>query len=334
MPSGHPAGIADAGSEVTEAVARRPALWRLLSPCRLCPRECGADRMSGGTGACSIGLVPKVASWAIHRGEEPPVSGERGAGNVFFTGCNLRCRFCQNYPISQGGVGRETDIGSLARGFLRLQRRGARCLNLVTATHVAPQAAAAVDLARGAGLTLPVVWNSNGYETPRMVELLADVVDLWLPDMKSGDDRHARDCSGVGDYVAINRAAVTAMLRQKGPLPADDPDAPLRGVVIRHLVLPGGLSDTDEVLAWIAGALGRDVPVSLMCQYFPAHRVVGEAVLGRRLTDAEWAEARAALERHGITAGWVQDFRTAGDDCPCHRFLEGCPADGRCRSIA
>jgi putative pyruvate formate lyase activating enzyme len=204
----------------------------------------------------------------------------------------------------------------------------------VTATHVAPQAAAAVDLAREAGMMLPVVWNSNGYEKPLMVDLLADVVDVWLPDMKYGDDRHAAGCSGVGEYVAVSRAAVTAMTRQKGPLAADDPSAPLRGVIVRHLVLPGGLSDTDAVLAWIAGNLGREMPVSLMCQYFPAHLAVGEPLLGRRLNDVEWQEAQGALERHGIVAGWVQDFRSVDDDCPCHRLAEGCPGDGRCRSIA
>ncbi len=276
---GRPAGT------MSEA-ARLGELRSLLSPCRLCPRECGADRLGGETGFCGIGLRPKVAAVSLHGGEEPPLSGRRGAGNIFFSGCNLACLFCQNYPISQMGVGREMESSELALAMLGLQRKGAHNINLVTASHVAPQAAEAVGLARRLGLGLPVVWNSNGYESVETVRLLAGTVDVWLPDMKYADDGRAVRCSGATAYVDVNRRAVEEMFRQAGRLEVDASGLAVRGVIVRHLVLPGGWSGTREVLE---------------------HLAVGHPVLGRRLSREEWLEALSWLERCRLAGGWIQD---------------------------
>jgi putative pyruvate formate lyase activating enzyme len=286
---------------------RLDSLDALLSPCRLCPRECGADRLGGKTGLCGIGPVPKVASLSVHPGEEPPLSGTRGSGTVFFTGCNLRCLFCQNYPISQMGVGREMTVEELAEGMLRLEAKGAHNINLVTPTHVAPQAARAVAAARAGGLSVPVVWNSNGYERPEVIELLEGTIDVWLPDMKYDSDESARRCSGVGDYVGWNRRAVAAMYRQAGHLVTGPDGTALRGLVVRHLVLPGGLAGTKGVLADLARIAGTDAHLSLMSQYFPAHRAGTDPLLARRLTGQEWEEALDLLTSAGFPNGWVQE---------------------------
>jgi putative pyruvate formate lyase activating enzyme len=275
---------------------------------------CGADRLAGETGFCRAGLLPRVAAESVHLGEEPPLSGTRGAGNIFFSGCNLACRFCQNFPISQQGVGRELTITRLAAGMLRLQARGVHNINLVTATHLAPQAATAVDLARRLGLAVPVAWNSNGYERPETITLLRDVVDIWLPDMKYASDGHARRISGVADYVQRNREAVAAMLAQAGPLALDRRGLARRGVLVRHLVLPGDLAGTGEVLDWLLRHGGPSLPLSLMFQYFPAHLTHGDPLLGRRLTPGECAEATAEIRRHGFQRGWLQE-EPGGEGC-------------------
>ncbi len=285
----------------------------LLSRCRLCPRECGADRARGEKGFCGVGLIPRVAAVSIHHGEEPPLSGTRGAGNVFFSGCNLRCSFCQNFPISSMGAGKEIGIGELATEMLNLQKRGAHNVNLVTAAHLVPQIAVSVRLAREMGLTIPIVYNTNGYEKPSTLELLAGTVDVYLPDMKYAGDKEARRCSGAPGYVSWNRRAVLAMYAQVGGLVLDKAGIARRGLIVRHLVLPGGAAGTGKVLKWLAGRLGRKVHLSLMFQYFPAHRAVGDLRLGRRLTQEECREALDALEEYGFKNGWIQDLPGA---CP------------------
>ncbi len=266
------------------------------------------DRLAGERGFCGVGLLPKVAAVSVHHGEEPPITGTRGAGNIFFSGCNLRCLFCQNYPISQMGVGREMAVEELATAMLSLQSRGAHNINLVTATHVMPQAAAAVDLARGRGLALPVIHNTNGYEKPDVIKLQEKVVDVWLPDMKYASEEVAGRLSGVWDYVSWNRRAVEAMVRMAGPLELDGEGLARRGVIVRHLVLPARLSGTREIISYLVRNYGRELPMACMCQYFPAHRAVGDPQLGRRLTGEEWEEALEWIEEAGITGGWVQEY--------------------------
>jgi len=265
------------------------------------------DRSRGERGFCSAGSAPRVASFAVHRGEEPPISGSRGSGNVFLSGCNLACRFCQNYPISRLGVGRDLSAEAFAQGLFVLERQGVHNINFVTPTPWVPQILEALLIARHAGLALPVVWNCGGYEALPALRLLEGVVDIYLPDMKYASGRRAWDLSRAPGYTTANRRAVAEMTRQAGPLRLDRSGLARRGVLVRHLVLPGGADDTRSVLASLQQIDPR-IPVSLMYQYFPAHKAVGHALLGRRLWREEAIAARRALGRIGITKGWVQGY--------------------------
>jgi putative pyruvate formate lyase activating enzyme len=284
---------------------RARAARRLLARCTLCPRACGVDRVRGERGFCGAGLLPRVASFAVHAGEEPPISGARGSGNVFLSGCNLACRFCQNYPISRLGVGRDLRVEELAAGLLDLQRRGVHNLNFVTPTPWVPQILAALVLAWDAGLDLPIVWNCGGYESLPALRLLEGVVDVYLPDMKYASRALAWRQSRAPRYPESNRRAVAEMVRQVGPLQVGRDGLARRGVLVRHLALPGELDDTRAVLRALRG-IAPGVPLSLMFQYFPAHRAVGDPRYGRRLWREEALAARRALARLGITEGWVQ----------------------------
>jgi len=291
-----------------ELTHRSEAAYSLLSPCRLCPRECGADRLSGEEGFCRSGAQPKVASWTLHPWEEPPISGARGSGTIFFSGCTGRCLFCQNYPISQLGVGNVVTVERLAEMMAELQQRGAHNVNLVTPTHFVPQILAALSLAVEMGLRLPLVYNSSGYESVEVLRLLDGVVDVWLPDAKYATDDVARRLSGFSRYVEHNRAALREMYRQVGDeLLLDGEGIAQRGLIIRHLVLPGGLAGTREVLHWIASELSPRVHVSLMGQYFPAYRAVGHPLLGRKLTTEEYEDALAAFDEADLERGWRQE---------------------------
>lgn len=280
----------------------------LLSPCRLCPRECGVDRLSGEEGFCRSGAQPKVASWTLHPWEEPPISGTRGSGTLFFSGCTGHCLFCQNYPISQMGVGNLVTVERLAGMMVELQQRGAHNVNLVTPTHFVPQILAALPLAIEMGLRLPLVYNSGGYESVEVLRLLDSVVDVWLPDAKYADDEIARRLSGFSRYVEHNRAALREMYRQvRDEILLDDEGIARRGLIIRHMVLPGGLAGTGEIMRWIASELSPGVHVSLMAQYFPAHRAVGHPLLGRKLTPEEYEDALAAFDEAELERGWRQE---------------------------
>lgn len=280
-----------------------------LRACDLCPRECGVNRLAGEIGYCRAGALARVASRNVHRWEEPPISGTRGSGTIFFSHCTARCLFCQNYPISQLATGTDVSAERLAGMMLELQRFGCHNVNLVTPTHYVPQILEAVAIAAGKGLRLPILYNTSGYDRVETLRLLEGVVDIYLPDSKYADDAVARHLSGYEGYVAANRAALLEMRRQVGEgLQLDEAGIARRGMVVRHLVLPEGLSQTPAVLGWLAEHLGRGTWVSLMAQYFPAHRAVGDPLLGRRLTPEEYEAAQAALEACGLDEGWCQDL--------------------------
>lgn len=280
--------------------------YRRLAHCDLCPHRCGANRIQGGQGRCRSGLKPRIASANLHRGEEPPISGSRGSGTIFFSGCTLRCVFCQNFPISQQGNGETISTGELSRRMLLLQKRGAHNINLVTPTHWLPQILAALWLAVPHGLNLPVVWNSSGYETAEALRLLDGIVSIFLPDMKYSDNAQAEELSGAPGYREINRCAVREMLRQVGHLQVDDNGIAVQGLIIRHLVLPQGRAGSAETLSWIAGHLGRDTHIALMSQYFPADRATALSGINRGLNHDEYDAAVEALEEAGLENGWVQ----------------------------
>jgi len=280
-----------------------------LAACDLCPRACGVNRLAGEVGYCRAGAAVRVASHNVHRWEEPPISGTRGSGTVFFSFCTARCQFCQNYPISQFGVGRDVTPHQLAGMMLDLQRQGCHNINLVTPSHYVAQIIEAVFIGARQGLHIPLLYNTNGYDRVETLRLLEGIVDIYLPDSKYADDAVAARLSGFRGYVAANRAALSEMRRQVSSSLLLDPEGiAVRGMVVRHLVLPNGLSQTPEVLRWIATALGRETWVSLMAQYFPTHKTVGDALLGRRLTSAEYDAARAALDELGLEEGWCQEF--------------------------
>jgi putative pyruvate formate lyase activating enzyme len=290
-----------------ELLQRIREAYRRLEACDLCPHDCGIDRIKGERGICGAGLKPKIASANVHHGEEPPISGSKGSGTIFFTGCSLKCMFCQNFPISQLGNGEEITTVELAARMLRLQRQGVHNINFVTPTHFLPQILAALWLAIPRGFRLPIVLNSSGYEKVDALRLLEGVIDIYLPDMKYAEEPFSVEFSAAPGYRDRNRAAVSEMLRQVGHLQLDDDGIARRGLVIRHLVLPGGKAGSRETLAWIAENLGADTHIALMNQYFPAHRAVSSDVLGRKILDEEYDEAVAALEEFGLENGWVQE---------------------------
>jgi putative pyruvate formate lyase activating enzyme len=293
----------------TDWTARIAAAKDLLTPCRLCPRECGVDRLAGEKGVCRAGAVAEVSSANDHHGEEPPISGERGSGTIFLTHCNLRCLFCQNYPISHLGNGETTPAPRLADLMLKLQRRGCHNLNFVTPTPMMPFILEALPLAIARGLNLPLVWNCGGYESMPALQILDGIVDIYLPDMKYNDDASARLCSKAPDYVRHNRAAIKEMHRQVGDLVVDDNDLAVRGLIVRHLVLPNGLAGSPGVLEFIAREISPSTAISLMSQYFPAYKAFEHPDLARKITDDEYRDAARAMRDLGLDNGWVQEPR-------------------------
>jgi putative pyruvate formate lyase activating enzyme len=292
--------------ELTRRIERAHVMLR---SCSVCPRRCGVDRIAGERGFCRAGAEPTVASWNVHPWEEPPISGTRGSGTIFFTYCTGRCLFCQNYPISQLGVGQTVTIQRLAEMMVELQERGCHNINLVTPSHFVPQILAAIPYAVEQGLRLPLVYNSSGYDTVETLQLLDNVVDVYLPDAKYADEEVAQRLSGFPDYVSTNRAALREVYRQVGPeLILDSEGIARRGMIVRHMVLPERLAGTEEVLSWIASELSPRIHVSLMAQYFPAYKAVDDRVLGRKITSDEYIQALEAFDAAGLDRGWRQEY--------------------------
>jgi len=278
----------------------------MLSPCRLCPRECGVDRPTGEKGVCRAGAAAQVSSYNDHHGEEPPLSGFKGSGTIFFTHCNLRCVFCQNYPISHLGHGDVVTAEALARMMLQLQKRGCHNINFVTPTHMMPFILEALPIAVGQGLDAPLVYNCGGYESLGALELLDGIVDIYLPDMKYNDDETAKRFSDAPDYVERNRAAIKEMHRQVGDLVTDELGIARRGLIIRHLVLPQGMAGSRGVLEFIANEVSKNTAISLMRQYFPAYKAPEHHELSRSITAEEYEEAARAMRELEIKQGWRQ----------------------------
>jgi putative pyruvate formate lyase activating enzyme len=286
------------------------------SPCRLCPRQCRARRGEEMTGFCRAGGEARVAAHNLHRGEEPPVSGTRGSGTVFFSGCTLSCVFCQNFPISQLDHGTTCCVEELASVFLTLQKRGAHNLNLVSPTpHLHPVVRALRRAAAG-GLRIPVVYNCSGFEQVETVQLLEGLVDVWLPDLKySGSARGrelAQKLSGAAGYFDAAVAAIACMHRQCGDLQLDEDEVAVRGVIVRHLIIPGEVDNSIEVLRAFRASSFRDVPLSLMSQYFPAHRAATMPGLDRTLNREEYERVKACALDLGVENGWFQDMDAPG----------------------
>ncbi len=301
-----------------ELEQRVERLYRLLSSCTVCPRDCGNNRLQDVLASCASGLNPIVSSYTPHFGEEPALSGTRGAGNIFFGNCNLRCVYCQNYQISQNYPRErhnEITVERLAEMMLELAARGCHNIGFVSPTHYAPQMAKAVLLAARGGLTLPIVYNTNAYDSVEVLRLLEGIVDVYLPDFKYAENAAGWLYSKVPDYASRAREALVEMYRQKGSTLVFGKDGLLQsGLLVRVLVLPNNVAGVAESLAWIAEALSPRVAISLMAQYYPIHRAASDpkyAALDRSLTAAEWEDALAAVESNGMDRGFQQELETA-----------------------
>lgn len=277
--------------------------------CMLCPRECGAARtQTGGRGVCGMGTLPKIARAGLHMWEEPCISGTRGSGAVFFSGCGLRCVFCQNEAISHGGTGEIVSVGRLAEIFRELEAQGAHNINLVTAAQFAPAVIEALELYRPA---IPIVYNSSGYESIGTLKMLEGYVDIYLPDYKYIDAQMAKLLSGAPDYPETALAAIREMVRQTGPAVYDGDGMMLRGTQIRHLVLPGLTGDSMRILSMIADEF-PGVPVSLMGQYTPFGKALTTPGMDRKLKKKEYARVLAHMEAIGLP-GYRQALDSASE---------------------
>ncbi len=301
-------------------LARRAAqLMEMLACCRICPRDCDVNRLRNEVAACYSGLLPIVSSSTPHFGEEPALTGSRGAGNVFLGLCNLRCVYCQNHQISQTFKEQrrnEISFEQLAEVFLDLQRRGCHNINWVSPTHFAPQLIQSLLIAARRGLRLPIVYNTNAYDSVEVLRLLDGIVDIYLPDLKYADSEAGREYSKVTDYVLHARAAIKEMYRQTGDRLIYDTDGLLcRGLVIRLLVLPNDMAGIRDSLQWIRDELSPRVAVSLMAQYFPTNKVGMDRypLISRKIRWSEWMKAIEHMESLGIEEGWLQDFESAAE---------------------
>jgi putative pyruvate formate lyase activating enzyme len=288
-------------AESGELARRVAAARRHLEDCDLCARHCRVNRRAGVAGAvCRTGEHAVVASFGPHHGEEDVLRGWAGSGTIFFGWCNLRCVFCQNWDLSQKGEGREVEPAELAGMMLALQADGCHNVNFVSPSHVVAQILAAVEIAAGRGLRLPLVYNTGGYDSLEALALLDGVVDIYMPDMKYGDAALARKYSKVRDYAAVNFQAVKEMHRQVGDLVVDEHGLAQRGLLVRHLVLPNDLAGTDGVLRFLAEEVSPNTWVNLMGQYRPCYRADEYPELDRPIAHEEFAAALAAARRHGI----------------------------------
>jgi len=294
---------------------RVEALEALLERCTVCPKDCLNNRLNNEIAACYTGRLPIVSSYTPHFGEEPPLVGTKGAGNIFFGNCNLRCVYCQNYQISQTHkqqLKNEVTHERLAEMMLELQARGCHNVNFVSPTHFAPQMARSILIAAQNGLRVPVVYNTNAYDSVEVLQLLDRVVDVYLPDLKYADDESGYLYSKVSGYKEFSRAALREMYRQTGDeLVFDDDGLLKRGLVVRLLVLPNDIGRIAESIEWIRDELSPRVAISLMAQYYPTHQAETNKrymLLSRRIRESEWMKANTALEELGMTEGWVQEF--------------------------
>jgi len=295
-----------------ELERRAAALEALLGACRLCPHRCGIDRLRDERARCHTGRQAVVSSYTAHLGEEPPLVGTRGIGNIFFGNCTLRCAYCQNHQISQQHRQEDRHRVSdarLAEIMLELQARGCHAIGLVSPTHVAAQIVRALALAAGRGLSLPLVYNTSAFEEPEVLRLLEGIVDIYLPDLKYAENEMALRYSGARQYVESARAAILEMHRQVGSaLVLGEDGLVKRGLILRHLVLPNDLAGSRESLGWIRRSLGAEVTVSIMAQYYPVHRARAMPLLDRPLRVSEYDRVIATLSRLSLEHGWAQEL--------------------------
>ena len=289
-----------------------------MSSCRLCPRACGIDRTRGARGVCGETDMIRLARAALHFWEEPCISGTAGSGTVFFTGCQLRCIYCQNQPIAHGSVGKTVTVDRLVEIFFELQQKGANNINLVTPDHYIPQIVQAIHRAKERGFTLPFVYNTGSYVSVEALRMLDGLIDIYLPDFKYLDEAHARDYSGAADYPQVAQAALREMYRQVGTAGFTDvtgEEEPMlrRGMIVRHLLLPGALADAKRILAYLYDTYGDHIYISLMSQYTPGQAVAGHPLLRRRVRRKDYEALVDEAIRLGIENAFIQEGSAADE---------------------
>jgi len=304
---------------IDELRSRAARLTARLSACDICPRKCGSNRLQGEFGYCRSGALPVVSSYCLHYGEEPVLSGTQGSGTIFFANCNLRCVFCQNYQISQNPYRQKEHVVSIKRLadiMLELQSQGCHNINLVSPTHFAPQILQALAIAVPEGLKVPLVYNTNAYDSIDTLMELDGVVDIYLPDIKYASNEMSNKYSTVPNYVKTAREAIKEMFRQAGELKADEDNIAQKGVIVRHLILPNGIAGGHESLLWLAHDVSPAITVSIMSQYHPMHNAARFPEINRRITPAEYNTVTESLEEAGLENGWVQGMESADNYLP------------------
>jgi putative pyruvate formate lyase activating enzyme len=301
--------------ESGELQRRVQLLEEMLGACNICPHDCGNDRLNNEIARCYSGYLPIVSSYTPHFGEEPALVGTHGVGNIFFGNCNLRCVYCQNYLISQNYEEErknEVSFERLAEMMLELQEKGCHEIGFVSPTHFVPQIVKSVAIAASRGLTLPLIYNTNAYDSVDVLCLLDGIIDIYLPDLKYSDDEMGYTFSKIREYSTYARAAIKEMHRQVGSevLVGDD-GLVKRGLIIRHLVLPNDIAGSAESLQWLKSAVGPDVTLSLMAQYFPTHKALTMPLLDRKIRESEYEKVLGLLERLGMENGWAQEFEAS-----------------------
>lgn len=293
--------------EEGELESRVEEAYKLLGRCNICPRKCGVNRIKGEKGFCKAGREPMVSSFHSHFGEEPPISGYRGSGTIFFTHCNLRCLFCQNYPISHLGNGNQISPSQLSQMMLSLQKRGCHNINLVTPTHFTPQVLSGLFLAIKKGLNIPLVYNCGGYERVETLRLLEGIVDIYMPDMKYGEEEKSKKFSSASDYFEVAKKAIKEMYRQVGDLELNGKGIAQRGLLVRHLILPNRGAGTRKVFSFLREEISARTYLSIMSQYFPAYKAQEFRELNRKVTREEYEEALHIASELGLERGWRQN---------------------------
>lgn len=279
-----------------------------LEECKLCPIQCKINRNKGELGRCKAGNKIQLGLYSLHFDEEPCISGKTGSGTVFFSNCNLKCKFCQNYKISCEGKGEEITIERLAEIFLEEQENGANNINLVTAAPYVLHIIEAIKLAKKQGLRIPILYNTSGYETIETLKKLEGYIDIYLPDFKYYDNNLALRLSGVKDYREVAKKAIIEMYRQVGENEYDENGLLKKGMIIRHLVLPNNIQNSKDVLKWIKENMPENITISLMAQYFPTYKACEDREINRKLTRKEYEEIENYLYDLGIENGYMQDL--------------------------
>ncbi len=292
-----------------ELKKRGEELWNIMESCQLCPRECGSNRLEGSEGFCEASSQLEVSSFHPHFGEERPLVGTGGSGTVFFTNCGLRCVFCINWEISQGGIGKRRSLEELADMMLHLQKIGCHNINVVTPTHYSPHIVLAIDIAAGKGLRLPIVYNTCGWERLEILKRLDGIIDIYLPDFKYSDGKMAAKYSSEAEsYPEVTKASLLEMNRQVGVAKPAPDGLMYRGLMIRHLVMPNRVSGTREVIQWIAENLPKDTYFNIMSQYRPMYKAFDYPEISRRITKKEYEEAVQWAEEAGLTNLDIQGY--------------------------